>query len=1268
MRKVLLPFVAVLFFTVFNLSAQTEWDDVSITQVNKEEAHTFAIPFQTEQQVQELQIEESPYYLSLNGVWKFKWVKDPDSRPAGFQEVAFDVNGWDNIEVPSVWQMYGIKNNKNWDKPMYVNLRYPFTYNTTTWSVMADRPADWTYNNEMKNPVGSYRREFTLPTQWDGRDIYVRFNGVSHGYYLWVNGQQVGYSEDSYLPSEFKLTDYVKPGKNTIAVQVFRFTSGSFLECQDHWRFSGIHRDVFLWSAPKTQIRDYFFQTDLDEQYIDAQVDIDIKLTGKNLSKGKLTAKILDKGVVIAQQSMQKPLAGINRLSMHVSNPQKWSAEIPYLYDLVLTLENGKNTIDIRGGKVGFKEVSIAANGALLINGKRMVFHGVNRHDHSEINGRTVSKEEMENDIKTMKRLNINAVRTSHYPNNLYFYELCNKHGLYVLAEANLETHGNTGLSEVEIFRKPMVERNENHVKWMKNHVSIFMWSYGNESGRGNNFESVEKAIKALDKTRLTHYEGNSEWSDVSSTMYANYDRIKEIGEERMKQTNPRPHIQCENSHAMGNAMGNVRDMFDLYRLYPALTGEFIWEWKDHGIKMEIPGKPGNYYWAYGGNFGDNPNDNTFCTDGLIFADFTYSAKCYNTKKIYQPIDFFVKEDKKTYILKSNLAFKATDHLAISYSILEDGKVLETKKLNITIPAGGTIEVTIDALPANAKPEAEYFIRFDAQQKDATWWADAGYTVASEQIKLKDAIKPVYPIESTGNLMVQENLKDIIIKGTHFTAVFSKEKGTLSSYTFNSKQLINEPLELKAFRIPTENDKPHIEQWDNMGLRDLVVKAGGWNIKESKSKNTVDLSITNIYSTKAGIQFTTQMAFKVLNDGTIFVNSFIDPELKDAIIPKIGYRLEMPEEFESLTWFGRGPWESYVDRKEACFEGVYSSTVSEQWERYVLPQETGNKEDVRWMSLTNNDGTGLLFVAPQKMAASATHFRAEDIYTNKDNRARHEHEVSFCKNTIVSLDAHMRGLGNASCGPDVMNQYELRASSTDFNFFIMPVATQNKEQLSAKARVQSPVCAPVKIKRDNAGTLILSTATPGAEIYYSLNGSKEKRYVEPIKLTEGGNVKAYCKAAGYFDSVVTANDFYYFINKSKWKATSTSPTTDDAKYAIDGDENTIWHTRWGGDEPNYPHEFIIDMVDTYKVESFFYTPRKDGSNGRIKAYELYFSNDPTQWGAPAAIGEFFNTSGRQTVEIPSKPKARYIKIVAKSEAEGRVWASAAEFGINVKKH
>ncbi|MFV0468942.1 MAG: glycoside hydrolase family 2 TIM barrel-domain containing protein [Dysgonomonas sp.] len=1275
MKRIKSLFLITVFSSLL-LSAQTDfqnwdgaWDNVSVTQINKEEPNTIAIPFASEDDIEQKSIEESTYYHSLNGVWKFYWAKDPSAIPANFYEKSYDVSAWDNIDVPSVWQIYGLRNGKNWDVPVYTNVSYPFTYNSTTYSVMADRPSDWTYNNNMKNPVGSYKREFTIPSDWNGRDIYVRFNGAGEGYYVWVNGQKVGYSEDSYTPAEFRITDYLTSGANVIAVQVYRFTSGSFLEDQDMWRYSGICRDVFLWSAPKTQIRDYFFKTDLDDQYTEATVTLDVKITGENLTAGSsLVAKIMKGSTLIAQQELTSPAMGVNTMTMNVSNPDKWSAETPNLYDLIISLKKDGNVVDIRGGKVGFREVGIGSKGELLINGKRMVFHGVNRHDHSEVNGRTISKAEMEMDIKTMKQLNINAVRTSHYPDNPYFYDLCDKYGLYVLAEANLECHGNGSLSGVELFRKPMVERNQNHVTRFRNHPSIFMWSYGNESGNGNNFEYVEKAIKALDNTRLTHYEGNSTWSDVSSTMYASYDNIKSIGESRLTDAKPRPHIQCENSHAMGNAMGNVREMFNLYEKYPALTGEFIWEWKDHGIKVPVPDDASKTYWAYGGNFGDKPNDGNFVADGLVFPDHTLSAKSYNTKKIYQPIDFYMGEDGKTFQLKSKLAFKNTEDLDIYYSILEDGKVLKTEKLNTVLSAGETKSITIDETSLFTNAAAEYFIDFSVRQKNATWWAETGYEVAKEQLQLKKAIKPAYEMPATGSLSLQDNNDKVVVSGTNFSMEFSKLKGTLESYQLNGKQLINGPLELNVFRLPTDNDKTQTEAWDASGYRKLTVVPKTFDIKQTDS--IITLSVENLYVATGQYRFDTKLTFNILRDGTVFVNTIIDPAMKNAILPRIGYRLSMPSGFENMTWFGRGPLDSYADRKESCLAGLYNSTVTNQWVNYILPQETGNKEEVRWLSLRNNAGEGLLFVAPDKMAASATHFRAEDLYTNRNNRKNHPYEVTFNTNSIVTLDAQMRGLGNASCGSDVMSQYELRADYTLFNFMILPVSTQlTDEQLSEKARVESPVCSAVTIERDKKGLVTLESPTTGAQIYYSVDGEAFQSYSQPFDLSNGGTIKAYCELNGYFNSMETEKYFYLTIDKTKWRIArvSSQQSGNEAYYAIDDNENTIWHTPWGNNEPTHPHEIVVDMLYEYTVEQFTYQGRLDGSNGRIADYDVYFSNDPNAWGQPAATGKFLNNSSVQTVNISSKPTARFFKLVAKSATDGSNWASAAELGIEASK-
>ena len=1253
-----------------------EWDDVKITSVNREVAHTLAIPMASEADVAKNDMAVSPYYQSLDGTWKFNWVKNPNLVQNAQCAKDYDDAAWTDIDVPSSWQVWGLNHGKNWDKPLYCNVAYPFSYNESTWSVMADRPGWFTYKGDMTNPVGTYRKTFTVPKEWKDREVYVRFNSVGHGYYLWVNGKRVGYSEDSYLPSEFNITDYLTTGENTIALQVYRFTSGSFLECQDYWRLTGIHRHCFLWAAPKSQIRDYFFTTDLDATYTDAKANVKVRVDNSQLvAEGQVEAKIMDGSQVIAQASspIQKANSSASfaefSLDMDVKNPLKWSAETPNLYDLVLTLKDKKgNAVDIRGGKVGFREVGIRSDGALIINGKRMVLHGVNRHDFSPINGRAITPEEIEEDIKTMKRLNINAVRTSHYPNDPVFYDLCDKYGLYVLAEANVECHANMGLSSKEAFRAAMVERSENHVKWMRNHVCIFIWSFGNESGNGNNFQYVANAIKALDKTRLTHYEGNSDYADVSSTMYGSYETIENIGASRKGKTGQKPHIQCENSHSMGNSMGNVRDMFDLYEKYPCLTGEFIWDFKDQGLLTKS--STGKQYWAYGGDFGDNPNDGNFCINSLVRPDWSLTSKSYNTKKVYQPLEFkAVKGKKNQFLVKNKMAFLPSTTYNVVYQIEdEEGKVLSTGSINTEVAANDSTVVTLDmAAVDGVAADEEAFIHFVVTQKAATLWADAGYVVAEEKLSVKEAKKEMYDLSAKDHfeaLTVEEGAAIVTVSNSLFKATFNKTSGTLTGYTYDGVQMINKPLALNAFRLPTDNDGRQSGTWDNMGLRKLTVKGTGAECTKTEDGKTVTLTLNSRYTGQNGTYFDVQLHFLVCADGVLMVNSFISPSNTGSIIPKLGFRLEMPAEMEQLAWFGRGPWDSYRDRKEACLPAIYQSTVTDQREDYILPQEHGTKQEVRWMSLTNSEGKGLVFVAPDQMAASAVHFRPEDNYTDRNNRSKHTYQFKTCNTAVVSLDAVTRGLGNASCGPDVRDKYELKAANTDFRFFIIPL--KSPSEAVQKARVEMPVCQPVNCERGTNGRITMTTATKGATIYYTIDGGQEQKYSTSILNNNACNIKAYCRKEGLLDSPVMTFDFDLFINKSTWKLVSVDSdhSGNEAAKAFDNNNSTFWHTEYWGSEPTCPHTLVIDMVKIYEVTAFTYLARQDGSeNGRVKAFEVYLSLDGKTWGKAVASGELKNTTALQVVKLQKATAGRYLKLVAKSEVNGKAWSSAAEVGI-----
>lgn len=1028
-------------------SAQTmtEWDDVKVTSVNRQEACALSLPMAKGAPVYDSVGEESPFCMSLNGTWKFRWASLPSLAPAGFENDSCDVTLWDDITVPYPWQVYAARNGKDWDKPIYVNLEYPFTYDKETYSVMAPRPDDWTYNEGMKNPVGSYRRDFTVPDGWKGRHVYVRFNGAGHGMYLWVNGKYIGYSEDSYLPAEFDITGALRPGVNTMAVQVYRFTSGSFLECQDYWRLTGIMRDVLLWSAPATQIRDYFFTTAFDPSFDDATAGVAVKIEGAPTAKGTLRAEISDNGKVIATATQKVTAAGEYTLSMNVDSPDHWTAETPRLYDLVLTLSYGRRVIDRRGCKVGFRQVGIRNDGALTVNGRRVLLKGVDRHDFSTKTGRTISREETEQDILAMKRLNINAVRTSHYPDNPYFYDLCDKYGLYVLAEANVECHGDCSLSGREQFRDAMVERNRNHVLRYRNHPSVFMWSYGNESGNGHNFAAVDSAIRALDPTRLTHYEGNSQWADVSSSMYSTVDAIEKIGRERQEQAlkgeQPRPHIHCENSHAMGNSMGNVREYWDLYEQYPALTGEFIWDFKDQGLRMPVPGKPGEYFMAFGGDFGDRPNSGSFCCNGLVAADLTPSAKSFNTRKIYQPVDFSI-DSPGNISMTNRFVFKNADGFNLTWKLLENGIAVDSGKIINPNPAPGqTLPLDLNGLPAMKDDTAEYHLRLSATQKAATPWAPAGYEVASEQFTLRGNAPATLRLQSSAMPVVEETPDSIIVRMGNATACFSRAAGALCSYEVNGRRIIDTPLRLNLFRLPTENDKLHTWGWDADGIARLTVEPGKWTLTPNREKGTVQIDITDTYRAAGGDTFTVTESYEAGSDGALLATMTIVPSAKGKVLPRIGFSFEMPQRYRNVAWYGRGPWENYTDRKEACFEGVYNTTAGEH-PPYVVPQENGNRTDVRWMAVTSPQGDGAMFISPAaQMSFTVSDYRPEEQYVDRGNRTLHPYRIKGAGKTIVNLDAANRAVGNASCGPDVLDKYELHSADTSFSFMLLPLSS-----------------------------------------------------------------------------------------------------------------------------------------------------------------------------------------------------------------------------------
>ena len=632
-------------------------------------------------------------------------------------------------------------------------------------------------------------------------------------------------------------------------------------------------------------------------------------------------------------------------------------------------------------------------------------------------------------------------------------------------------------------------------------------------------------------------------------------------------------------------------------------------------------------------------------------------------KKMHQPVWVEAMGSGK-YKLTNKRFHAGLDDLYGRYEIEEDGRVVFSGNLEeLSLDAQSSKVITIDDSRIKRLPGAEYFIKFSFCQKQDTEWAEAGYEVASEQFKLSDSAKPIFKSEK-GSIELVETSDAYLVKGLQFEATFSKQEGTISAYTLNEVPMISKGLELNVFRAPTDNDKQVDGDWFQNGLNRMLLEAGHWEVHKEDGK--VRLQIENLYRGQSGFDYRTNIEYTVGADGSIMVNSTIIPGTKGAVIPRVGYRMEMPEGFERMRWYGRGPWENYVDRKDATYVGVYDDLVSNQWVNYVRAQEMGNHEDVRWISITNPDGIGFVFVAGDKMSASALHARAQDM-VDPANRRRllHKYEVPMRKETVLCLDAQVRPLGNASCGPGPMQKYELRSQPTVFSFIMLPLErSYSKEELVKKARVQMPVCMPVLIERDNNGYLNLQTSTPGATIHYSLNGGEDKIYDGPFELISGGNVEAYAISEQLAKSVKSSAKLPIYVDRSTWKIVSVSSENggEEARNAIDGDLNTIWHSRWNDPVAKHPHEIVVDMSSLLEIDKFIYQPR-NSENGRIKDYELYFSQDGKNWGNKMK-GSFENSASAQFVTLEKPIVTRYFKLIALSEIYGRDWASAAELNVN----
>lgn len=1058
----LLILIVLLINTVYAQSRH-EWEDETVNAINKEKAHNTYMPYAEIEQAMTDNWNASPYYLNLNGSWKFSWVKHPDMRPKDFYRDGFDVSYWDNIEVPSCWQMkgYGI--------PIYTNVTYPHAANPPY--IMDSVPANFT-KNEYPNPVGSYVREFEVPAEFSGRRTFIHFAGVESAMYLWVNGKKVGYSEDSRLPAEFDLTSYIKPGTNILAVEVYQWSDGSYLEDQDFWRMSGIYRDVYLYSVPQLFLRDYWLKAGLNADFSQAEFSVEtsfvnygakgnhqleVYLLAENESPE--TAKPL---ITYQINATSKPKTPVLRAT--VEQPMLWSAETPYLYTaLLLTKDASGKVLMVQRSDFGFRKIEIRDQ-QLWINGQSIKIKGVNRHDIDPWDGRTISKASMIRDVELFKQLNMNTVRTSHYPNDPYFYSLCDRYGIYVIDEANVESHGmgygDKSLGHVKSWQDAHVSRIMNMVERDKNHPSVIIWSLGNEAGPGINFKAAADAVKARDPERPIHYERYNDVADIASTMYPDVVWFEKEG----AKDDPKPFFLCEYAHAMGNAVGNLQEYWDAIYAHKRLIGGCIWDWADQGLYKEIPGKPGTYFLAYGGDFGDRPTDWNFCANGLTTADRQMTPKMEEVRKVYQNVLMEARDLIKGEVeITNRFSFLNLNTFTGTWQLSENGVAIQSGYFSPDLAPGETKMQLIPFVKPSLSPGCEYFLEISYALKSDELWAKAGYIVARDQFKIPFDVpeNPSVQLSVNHPVSLKEDDNNLEIDGKAFKVTFNKAAGAITRLTYNNLVIIDTPEAVlfgikpetglihwdttvneriggpvvNIYRAPVDND--YIfgggpgPIWQKQGLaylKDKVTHFSFRQLDEGKIEVLINLESKSLKGYRINSNFT----YTVAGNGKIDVEVNFDPEKTDWLLPKLGIIMEMPTGFEEVNWFGAGPHENYRDRKSSAFIGRYHMTVTEMTEAYIRPQDMGNRSDTRWFTVSNSKGEGVE-ISGKNLNFSALHHLPTDL-----DKANHPYELVYRPETIIAIDAAHNGLGGGSCGPGPMEQYKLKAEPISLKFSIAP--------------------------------------------------------------------------------------------------------------------------------------------------------------------------------------------------------------------------------------
>ena len=1231
-----------------------EWESVEELALNKEYPRAYFFSFDNEAQAAQVRPEKSPYWLSLNGQWRFHWCKTPDERPKDFYKTNYDASGWDMTPVPSNWNVQGIQKDGKlkYGLPIYVNQPVIFYHERKVddWrqGVMRTPPQTWT-TYEYRNEVGSYIRYFEVPREWKGREVYIDFDGVDSFFYLWINGKYVGFSKNSRNAASFNISKYLKKGQNKLAVEVYRNSDGSFLESQDMFRLPGIFRTVALRSTPKVQIRNLNVLT-----YTDNLSDWQLKVTAEVRNLGKKEAKdyrlqyavyknILykdDAQKVDALQATSEVQAvapnAIEKVSaaIDVKQPDMWSAEAPNRYVLVAQLVDKKGkVIEAASTYFGFRKVEIKETKAeddsfgnagryFYVNGKPIKLKGVNRHETHPEQGHVVTHAQMEEEVMLMKRANINHVRCSHYPPDPYWFYLSDKYGIYLEDEANIESHeyyyGKESLSHPKEWEKAHTARVVEMVEAAYNSPSIVIWSLGNEAGPGQNFVTAYNHLKTLDTSRPVQYERNNDIVDMGSNQYPSVAWVK--GAATGKYDIKYPFHISEYAHSMGNAVGNLADYWEAIESSNYICGGAIWDWVDQALTNYTPdGKP---YAAYGGDFGDFPNDGQFVMNGIIFADRTVKPQYYEVQKVYQNIKV-KKLSFDTFQITNKSYFEPMEGYEGVWKLYRNGELVEERSFDVS-PLKPQLKGVVTIAPKRMDSKSEYIVVIEFRQAADKPWAKKGFVQAREQFVIQEAgQKPAIATVAEGNTLELSPDQKMIV-GKDFSVMFDFDKGTIETLRYGNNTIIeNSGLALNAFRAFTNNDRWAYQQWFAKGLHNLQHKALAKSVKanadgsysysftvQSQAPNGAKIEggtasgrnkiveLTDRPFTDADFRFVTNQVFTVYPDGSIEVQASIASNDDFVNLPQLGYLVTMPKTYFRFTYYGRGKQDNYPDRKSGAFLGIYESDVLKEAGNFPKPQDVGHHQDSRWAALTNMRGAGAIFVGTQPMDVAALPYTAQEM-----TLAGHPFELPNPSATYLQLNIATTGVGGNSCGPTPLQRDRVMATQHRFGFIIRPAQEKLTQAANVSASTEAPAFAPGLINRSTI----------------------------PMKVIF---------------------------------ASSEEVGAGNATHLVDGNPNTIWHSAYSVTVAKHPHWVDFDLSKEVSFKGISYLPRTDeAGNGDVKDFSISVSDDAKTW-KEVHKGSFSQNRGTpQQVLFKSPVKARYVRFTALSEQYGQDFASGAEFGL-----